>query len=253
MRQLRKGRGSFAERELRSGLRRFLRRNWVVVGVFATILLLGAVGASIGLHGYLLGLVQGGLVVGGVWAVYHLYLVITGQYFRVAGTWGEDNTRDVLRAARRRHDIYDWIDNLEVEGGDVDHLVIAPGGVFALDSKWHAVEVKPEILDRDTRAASAGARRARSILRSEGHQEQVTPLVVIWGGHQQDVPGPGVQVNDVLVIRGQCLRAWLASRDHDAEVIDRRSAKAMTADLLQFRDRVRPERPSRRWQGVPHG
>jgi hypothetical protein len=54
----------------------------------------------------------------------------------LSGVYGEDNTRDVLRRARRKRNIWSWIDNLEIQSADVDHLVIAPAGIYAIDSKW---------------------------------------------------------------------------------------------------------------------
>ncbi len=60
---------------------------------------------------------------------------------QLSGAYGEYNTRDALRAAHRRHHIWGWIDNLEVQGGDIDHLVLAPSGIYAIDTKWHTTHL----------------------------------------------------------------------------------------------------------------
>ena len=210
MRKLRKGRGSFAERELKTGFIRFLRANALRLSVFLLLVALLAALCSLFMRGYVLGLAHGALVVVTATAIYQLFVLGTGQSHRLAGKWGEDNTRNLLRAAKRRGHVHDWIDNLEIQGGDVDHLVIAPSGVFAIDSKWHGVDLDEWVLERDTKAAIEGARRARLVLHSEKHRDEVTPLVVVWGGSQRQVPEHGIRVNDVLVIRGERLRRWLA-------------------------------------------
>ncbi len=74
-------------------------------------------------------------------AVGLLFLLHTGASRQLSGAYGEDNTRDALRAAHRRHHIWGWIDNLEVQGGDIDHLVLAPSGIYAIDTKWHTTHL----------------------------------------------------------------------------------------------------------------
>jgi len=84
----------------------------------------------------------------------------------LSGVYGEDNTREVLRRARRKRHIWSWIDNLEIQSADVDHLVIAPAGIYAIDSKWHTTDLTSAVLHTDAAAARAAARRASLILRS---------------------------------------------------------------------------------------
>ncbi len=43
------------------------------------------------------------------------FLLQTGSTRQLSGMYGEDNTRDVLRRARRRRHIWGWIDNVEVQ------------------------------------------------------------------------------------------------------------------------------------------
>ncbi|TDX03094.1 nuclease-like protein [Kribbella sp. VKM Ac-2566] len=141
------------------------------------------------LHGYLLGAAHGATVTFFVAAVRHLFLVCTGTTRELSGAYGEDNTRDVLRRARRKRHIWNSIDNLEIQSGDFDHLVIAPAGIYAIDSKWHATDLTDAVLDRDVATARAAARRANLILRSVHLQAlEAQPLVVVWGRGQRDYP-----------------------------------------------------------------
>jgi len=128
----------------------------VVIG-FAAIGTAALVPLSFVLSGYLLGFAHGAVAVFIVSAVGLLFLLNTGSTRQLSGAFGEDNTRDELRRAKRRGYIWGWIDNVEVQGGDVDHLVLAPSGVFAIDSKWHSVRVDDAVLRNDAAAARAAA------------------------------------------------------------------------------------------------
>jgi hypothetical protein len=164
----------------------------------------------------------------------------TGHSSRLYGQWGEQNTRDCLKSARRWRHIYAFVDNLEVRGGDVDHLVLAPSGVLALDSKWHGQDITATTLARDRDRALASASRARSILRSEGFVVDVAPVVVIWGGQQGNIPNGVVERDGVRFISGNHLSTWLRSLHGHETRLGRKEAAALVDRLDEFRRRVRP-------------
>lgn len=122
-----------------------------------------------------------------------LFVAITGSANKIVGSWGEDNTRDILRLAKRRGRIAGWVDNIEVDWGDVDHLALLPDGRFiAIDSKWHAVSVTDDVVRRDVSDAVLNARRASLILRSLNLSTTVVPLVVCWGAARDELRGAPV-------------------------------------------------------------
>jgi hypothetical protein len=234
-------RPSFAERRLRSDLWHFLRRNVQVLAVFAGIVCAAVIPISFVASGYLLGLVHGIAVATAVLAVWQLFLIHGGHMFRLSGVWGEDNTRDVLRSAKRRGLIYGWIDNLEIEGGDVDHLVVAPWGVIAIDSKWHTGAFDQVSLQRDCDRTLAATRRARSILRSLNRSTEVIPVVAIWGAQQAEVPTEGTQCEGVAVLRGRGIRRWLRDQRWREEACSVTEAGSLLSELQEFQVRVRPK------------
>ncbi|MGA9345372.1 MAG: NERD domain-containing protein [Nocardioidaceae bacterium] len=190
------------------------------------------------MDGYLLGLVQGLAVATAYFMISRLFHMQTGAIWHLAGIYGESNTREILKGARRREDIFDWIDNVEVAGGDVDHIVVAPSGVFALDSKWHLRSTDDATLSRDTERAVAAARRARLILRSEGIAADVKPVVVVWGNTSSTAIEAGID-REVIILQGRDLKSWLSepeqylSRDEGDEILNR---------LKSFKARVDPSR-----------
>jgi hypothetical protein len=237
----RHGRVSFPRWQFRQQLIRFLRRNWLMLLGFAAICTAGVVPLSFVLSGYLLGFLHGALAVFIVSVVGLFFLVNTGASRQLSGAFGEDNTREALRAAQRRHQIWGWIDNLEVQGGDVDHLVLAPSGLHAIDSKWHA-NLDDSILQTDAAAAQRAARRARLILRSLRHPDlEVQPVVVVWGHAQGALREHSRMIDDVEIISGRTLRRWLNQRP-SGTVSKHRAEQILTA-LHEFKARVEPSRP----------
>jgi hypothetical protein len=230
---------SYNERELQVEWRRFLRANVFRLSAAASIFVLSGLVAAEFMHDYALGAVHGFLVASFA-GLTCLMFAATGHSSRLYGQWGEQNTRDCLKSARRRRHIYGFVDNLEVRGGDVDHLVLAPSGVFALDSKWHGQDITSATLARDSDRAVASARRARSILRSEGVPFEVTPVVVIWGGQQERIPTGAVERGGVHFVSGNHLTKWLRSLRADDVSLERKEAASVLHRLTKFRERVRP-------------
>jgi hypothetical protein len=174
-------------------------------------------------------------------AVGLLSLVYTGSAPQLSGAYGEDNTRDVLRRAKRHRHVWGWIDNVEVQHGDVDHLVLTPSGVLAIDSKWHAVRVDDTVLHKDAAAARAAARRAGLILRSLRQQDlQIQPLVVMWGQSQRDLQGRTRTIDGVEIIGGRELRQWLTQRP--TGTLTKERADQVLSTLAEFKSRVNPAR-----------
>jgi hypothetical protein len=169
-------------------------------------------------------------------AVGLLFLLYTGSAPQLSGAYGEDNTHDVLRRAKRHRHVWGWI----------DHLVLTPVRVLAIDSKWHAVRVDDTVLHKDAAAARAAARHAGLILRSLRHQDlQIHPLVVLWGQSQHDLQGPTRTIDGVEIISGRELRQWL--RQRPTGTVTKERAEQVLSALGEFKVRVNP---SRRADGV---
>ncbi len=215
--------------------------NWKPLTAFGLFVVGVAMVAALLESGYVLGVIQGVTLTAAVSMVGLFFLISTGAIFQLAGIYGENNTREILKGARRRDDIFDWIDNVEVAGGDVDHIVVGPSGVFALDSKWHVGATDHATLSRDTERAAAAARRARLILRSEGITAEVEPVVVVWGNTSSTAIEAEID-QDVVIVLGRQLKGWLKrpeqhlSRQEGAEILNR---------LKSFKARVDPSKAQR--------
>lgn len=235
---------SFPRRLLRRGLWRWLLGN--VKGL--TALALGfiplvAVTMWILPTAYARGLVQGVLVAALVGSVLLMYLMTSEGTYHLGGAWGEDNTRSELKTARKRGLIWGAVDSIEVGGIDIDHLVIAPGGALAIDSKWHFGELRRTSLERDTWRAKEGARKAASVLRSAHIRTpmEVSPLVVVWGRGQREIPAEGIEFNGVQIVAGADLRKWLERVRHGKIAQD--NAESVLAAVESFAKERRGKQP----------
>ncbi len=232
-------RHSYPNRVIRGAARRFVSANaWVLVSITGITVTVCALLAWL-LDGYVAGLFTGVFASLMVAMVALGFLLLSGLTFQVSGVMGESNTANVLRIARRRKYVYGWIDNLEIDSGDVDHLVVTRAGVLAIDSKWHSHGLSEARLESDAIAALACAGRARNILRSVQHRHPVvTPLVVVWGGNQADAHGQ--HHRGVEFVSGQELKAWLKARIITGNAFNDSQARALLGELEAFKRRVRP-------------
>jgi hypothetical protein len=87
------------------------------------------------------------------------------------------------------------VDNLPFDGVDVDHVVVTPSGVLAVESKHHNA-VSAATARRDLDDARRAARKIRLFLGPKGHaQVTITPVLMIWGPGKPALP-QGVRLVD---------------------------------------------------------
>jgi hypothetical protein len=164
---------------------------------------------------------------------------------QLRGAYGEENTTDELKVAKRRRLIWSWVDSISLERGDLDHVVVTRrGGVLVLDSKWRN---QTSVNDTEAMAAAASRmkRRADAVTRSLFKSERralhrakvnpvgVRPVVVLWGAEQHRIPDGVAQVNGIDFVAGRHLRAWLERLSGDPVSED--AAANLHARLLEFR------------------
>jgi hypothetical protein len=180
--------GALARREIRRILVDWLGRAWpyllgLVAGT-ATMALLAYLIVPDALATFAVGAV----VASGPWVGYVLWLDSSGIANLRAGIDGEHFTVSELRPLLRSG--WRLVNHVLLEHRDVDHVLLGPGGLFAIETKyrsrWHRV---PD--DELKKWAEQASRDARDLhLRTERLQH-VTPIVVMWGPHVADAaPAP---------------------------------------------------------------
>jgi hypothetical protein len=212
--------GEHARAQLRSAHQTTIRRNlraWIAIAlcaaVIAGIIILEPLPAVV--RGYLLGFLTASALATFAWVVF----VISGSYGRSMGKLGEEATAETVTSRKRRRMGWKIVHGLYFAGhGDVDHVLVGPGGVFVIESKW--TTSKCEVGEHSIRGlmgqepisqAREGARKVGLLLRhgTEHLDLRVHPVVIIWGPGGITLDNGWVMVDNVLVCEGRRSASWL--------------------------------------------
>ncbi|HEX5468572.1 MAG TPA: NERD domain-containing protein [Gaiellaceae bacterium] len=152
----------------------------------------------------------------------------------VRGAVGERQTEEALGELpggwRVFHDLPDG-------RGNLDHVAIGPGGVFAIDTKTYSASAKVEndvlrsggIHTPGVAFRGSAVRLKETLERETGVTTWVQAVVAIWG----EFPQGHVEEQQVVYIEADRLRGWLESRD--AQLSRDRHYRLVTA--LEILDR----------------
>ncbi|WP_166389735.1 nuclease-related domain-containing protein [Nocardioides ochotonae] len=244
----------YSRLEFRRRLKFWLRRNvgavaglttGFVVSVGIIVVVLVTVMPESSFTWWLLGCLPTALIAAYLHLLHLAFLAHDAEaIWHVRGAWGEDNTRDELQRAKRKRLVWDWVDSVGLQIGDIDHLVVTRnGGLVAIDSKWRStikdatemaraaqkVRLRAEGLTRDLlKGESRGTRRARGV-----NPLSVTSVVVLWGAAQHGVPH-GANIDGIEFIAGRRLVDWLAALE--GQPVDAVAAAEVLRQVKSKRD-----------------
>jgi hypothetical protein len=162
-------------------------------------------------------------MVGAIAWVLHL---TTGTHNRYLGKIGEEQTEEAVLGRRRRWNGWRVINGLYFRGhGDIDHVLVGPGGVFVFESKWTSVPWKVDkegIIGTEGRdpliQARHGALKIERMLRFGPERFDVTvhPVVILWGPGAPQMSQGWAEVDGVLIAEGRCRRKWIRQLNRSA-------------------------------------
>ncbi len=177
--------------------------------------------------------------------------VSAGVHVQWLGLMGERATAEAVSRRRMRRLGWHVVSGLFFDGhGDVDHVLVGPGGVFAVESKWTSSPwTVTELgidgpLGRDPVAqARDGARKVESMLRfgKERFDIRVQPLVVLWGPGAPKIDRGICGVSDVLVAEGRSSGHW----------VDKLDGAALPPDLVGHVQQTLQEQADRQYSSAP--
>jgi hypothetical protein len=230
--------GTFARRKARQDQRAYIHKNWrwllggyvVLVAAAATPLLFTG---SDFWRGLWLGLILAGFA--GLLAT--TVVIQTGTGPTMAGELAEQWTAQELRPLASHG--YRLANHVNVDGrGDADHVLVGPGGLFVLETKWSATAWTDDRFFRQAlHQVQARARSTWLQLKPHGIAH-ATPVLVLWGQAAKPLSAAtGVRKNgDVVVVAGSHLRKWLLSRAPG--VLDRQQIEAAFDDVCSIARRA---------------
>jgi hypothetical protein len=148
--------------------------------------------------------------------------VASGTQNELVGALGEECTAGAVNTWRRRRKGWLIVNGLRFGGhGDIDHVLIGPGGVYAIESKWTNVQWTISSgqlkgpFGNPISQAKRGAQKVRLAYAYTGNRVDVpaTPVLVIWGPGTPEIPGGHTTIDGVLVCQGRKQRKWLRQMD----------------------------------------
>ena len=228
-----------------------VRTQWRLLALLAAALLLPFGVASIFANGPM----QRGFVVGtGVTltacAVAALVVLTSGSAPLLMGELAEQWTAQELRPARE----HGWklVNHFGLGPGDQDHVVVGPGGVVLVETKWGGTPWDVDASDAFfRRALEQTARNAKQLtlwhgLAKHGRPE-VEAVLVVWGPAARKLREHAVRRHEsgVVVMSGDHLRDWMMRQGRDrlsASQVDGVIGE-MDRHLVQRDERERVVRP----------
>jgi hypothetical protein len=135
------------------------------------------------------------------------------------GEIAEQWTAQELRKLRRKG----WrvVNHFMLRAWDIDHVLVGPGGVFAIETKWSAQPWELNPMDRRISSAirqvSANAKdlslwqplKAAGGVAAQG-------VVILWGGRVDGPEGRGpLRLHDVEILTGRTIEQWRESLPSD--------------------------------------
>lgn len=241
--------GRFARQQIELRTNAFWRRHWrwAVPGVVVACALAGAVGFLIPISLPM-------------WVVYPVVVLAVlsamrpyfyGTYHLEMGAEAEAWSSTALKKAAGAR--WQVIDGVSFAYHDVDHVLVGPGGVYAIETKY-----TDSSIDLDTRRgweraarwtdqAVEGARTIRLFLRGHGAPD-VYAGVIVWGSEMLGTPRfvegvPIVQACDL----GQPFTPWARG----VEVLTDLQVEVIACELRRFRaERLRHDRAARAAQAA---
>ena len=133
------------------------------------------------------------------------------------GRMAEEAVGDELRGTPG---VYGVVSNLPFACSDVDHVVLAPAGVLAVEVKQiHGLRrgVSADRWSGMLEQARTGARRTTVLLHQHGLDLQAWPVLVVAGAGAPELPGGRQVIDGVTVVSWRDSDSWrprLAARQH---------------------------------------
>jgi hypothetical protein len=227
--------GRRVRQQLRAEAWAMARKNiWRLSGFLVVYLTFCAVAVTLYHHwGHPgLGWFLGGVLVGFLPFFFSTFLISQGIAQRQMGGDAEEWTAEELEGLDRR--VWRVFHDVPVRYGNVDHVAIGPGRVYAIETKWTSAGARH--LDQKAACAERQATRLAEELRARGTAREVVPLLVVWGPKVADELGAQpTKIGEARVVAGRHSSVWLQRMVGAADrlEIDLPAARAIEAMIRE--------------------
>lgn len=156
--------------------------------------------------------------------------ISTGIAARERGAEAERWTAEELEKLDPRQ--WKVFHDVPVRWGNVDHVAVGPGRVYAIETKW--TTAKGRFREGAAQQAAKQATRLTKELASRGVDRQVVPLLVIWGNGVADALDHKPHLDEesqTRIVAGTTATDWLErmSKAADRFTVDWPATRAVRA------------------------
>ena len=184
------------------------------------------------------GLALGATIVGVPMLAWSTIVDVTGTSSTNSGDQAEQWTAQELRRLRK----LGWkvINHVPLDGHDIDHVLVGPGGAYVLETKWTGKDWKAPyqrgLVSAAVERTTASARRLRLWHHLKRLGVEPLPVVVLWGGRTNswDETDRRRDVGGALVITGRALKTWLREIAALPRVLDEDAVASMWKALDEY-------------------
>jgi hypothetical protein len=233
----RRRRASWLDRDLRARRRQLLRARWrdLAYGL-AAFAVSGALLAAVVRHSpFLVGLIAGGYLGAVAMLLLVLLAIADGSLLaRLARAQEDDVGTELLKSPG----VLAVISGVSFVHRDVDHIVLARSGCFAVEVKatFGRRDRLSEVPDLPGKLAQTrdGARQIQRLLASRGVPLPVTPMLILVGSGAPELTA-AERHDDVLVATLRQNHTWRPLLAGPAHILDEATAERAAAELLAYR------------------
>jgi hypothetical protein len=167
-------------------------------------------------RGFILG--SGTVVAGGIVAA--LVVLVSGTAPLMMGELAEQWTAQELRPLTKRG--WKLVNHFGLGHGDQDHVLVGPGGLVVVETKWGATPWDLDDCDHFFRLAlDQTSRNAKQLSHWHGVAQHgrphVEPVLVLWGAARRKLAEQPARRHSsgVVVMSGDQLQEWMLQRRRD--------------------------------------
>jgi hypothetical protein len=155
--------------------------------------------------------IVGGASVGFAWFV-SWFLDMDNSHFRRRGLWAEQWTTKTLK--KKLGNEWSIFDDMPFASGNVDHVLIGPGGIYAVETKWRSGSIRryplsQESFRRESAQAWQGARSVERLLRGNHIGLTIRPVLILWGPGTPEQDDATRQYGRLIVLIGDRADDWV--------------------------------------------
>jgi hypothetical protein len=170
------------------------------------------------------------LILGELGLLWFWLVVHDGELHRRLGIMGETWSKDELSWLSKRG--WHLFNNVPFEGFDVDQVLIGPGGIFAIETKFSARFDASQYVAAAVGQSTNNAHKIIFLLRAFQVDVHVSPVLFLWGPGYREMKVESFR--NLTIVRGNDVRSWVRALIKSPTVVEEGRVKQAADAIRQF-------------------